>query len=148
MSYVASNLTTGEQVVALGRVHWSVYVPGALFAALGVLIVVAGVTPAGVALLAGSAVMLARGWVHSSSTELAITNKRVIAKFGFLRRHTVELLHSKVEGFVVEQGIMGRILDYGTVVVNGTGSGKTPIPQIAAPLEFRKAALGAIEDRA
>ena len=70
----------------------------------------------------------------------------MIAKFGFIRRSTIELLHGKVESFHVDQGILGRVLNFGTVVVNGTGGAKTPIPRIAAPLDFRRQALGVIEE--
>jgi uncharacterized membrane protein YdbT with pleckstrin-like domain len=147
LSYVESNLTPGEQVIAYGKVHWYVYVPGGVLLALGVvLIMTSGVL--GWLLAISGAVLLVKGWIASTSTELAITNKRVIAKFGFIRRSTVELMHSKVEGFNVEQGILGRILDFGTIIVNGTGAGKTPIPQIAAPQQFRKQALAAIESKA
>lgn len=146
MSYVESNLTAGEQVLARGNVHWYVYVPGAALLLLGVLLIVATGVFGWVSVVVG-VVLLIRGWIAVFSTELAITNKRVIAKFGFIRRSTVELLHSKIEGFHVEQGILGRILNFGTVVVNGTGAGKTPIPRIASPLEFRKNALNAIEGK-
>ena len=147
MSYVESNLTTGEQVIAYGKVHWYVYVPGAIIFLLGLTLVVATGVAGWFMVLVG-AIFLIRGWIAASSTELAITNKRVIAKFGFIRRSTIELLHSKIEGFHVEQSIVGRILNFGTVIVNGTGAGKTPIPRIAAPLEFRKQALSAIESKA
>jgi len=80
------------------------------------------------------------------STELAVTSKRVIAKFGFIRRNTVELNHSKVESFHVEQGVLGRILGFGTLHINGTGGGITPIPNISDPLGFRRRAMEAIDD--
>ena len=68
------------------------------------------------------------------STELAVTSKRVIAKIGFIQRHAIEINHGKVEGFEIDQGIFGRIFDFGTVLVNGTGGAKTPrIPNIASP---------------
>jgi uncharacterized membrane protein YdbT with pleckstrin-like domain len=132
-----------EQVIATGQVHWWVYVPGALLTIVG-LLTIASITY-GWLLLVGGLVLLLKAWVHAFSTELAITNKRVIAKFGFIRRSTVELLHKNVESFHVEQGIIGRILNFGTVVINGTGGVRTPIPGIAAPLEFRRQALSIIE---
>lgn len=89
--------------------------------------------------------MLIKAWILSSSTELAITNKRVITKFGFISRSTVELLHKNVESFHVDQSITGRILNFGTLIINGTGGVGTPIPSIASALEFRRQALVAIE---
>jgi uncharacterized membrane protein YdbT with pleckstrin-like domain len=72
------------------------------------------------------------------SSEFAITNKRVIAKTGLIRRHSIEVYLDKIEAVEVSQGIAGRILGYGTIVVTGTGGTKDPIPMIPAPLLFKK----------
>ena len=81
------------------------------------------------------------------STELAITNKRVIAKFGFIRRNTVELKLDRIEGLRVNQGIFGRIFNYGSVIVSGTGVTQTPIPAIDRPLDFRRLCLEAADSK-
>ena len=72
------------------------------------------------------------------TTELAITNRRIIAKFGFLRRDTIEINLSKIESIRVEQSIFGRMLNYGSLVIIGTGGSREPIPEIVDPLEFRR----------
>ncbi len=72
------------------------------------------------------------------STEMAFTNKRVIAKTGFISRKTVELSISKVESIQVEQGIIGRIFNYGSLVVAGAGNPQAPIPGISEPMDFRR----------
>ena len=149
MGYVDTNLVTNEKVVKIGKVHWGIYVPGAIWAGLGILLFMTGdARPIGVFVFLIGALLLVRAFLYAYSTELAITDKRVIAKFGLVRRQTVELLHSKVEGLTVHQGILGRSLNFGTVVVNGTGSGRTPIRGISEPLEFRKIALAEIENKA
>lgn len=84
---------------------------------------------------------LIKAFIFKISTELAITSKRVIAKVGFISRSTVELSHRKIESFNVDQSIYGRIFGFGTIVVCGTGGGKTPIPNIDDPLEFRRQAM-------
>jgi len=78
-------------------------------------------------------------FIRYKTTELAITNKRVIAKFGFISRHTVEMNISKVESIQVSQSVFGRILDFGTLIIAGTGSQQAPIPGISDPMGFRKA---------
>ena len=133
-----------EKIVATGQVHWWGYVPGAALSISGLIVVITSGVFGWFLLIAGVA-GLVRAWMHSTSTELAVTNKRVIAKFGFISRSTIELLHGKVESFHVDQSILGRMLNFGTVIVNGTGGAKTPIPRIAAPLDFRRQALGVIE---
>ena len=72
------------------------------------------------------------------STELAFTNKRVIAKFGFISRRTIELNIQKVESLQVTQGILGRIFNFGTIVVSGAGNPQAPIPGISNPMTFRR----------
>lgn len=71
------------------------------------------------------------------STELALTNQRVIAKTGFIRRNTVELRNDKIESVIVDQPIFGRIFNYGSIITRGTGGTNTPIPWIASPILFR-----------
>jgi len=81
-----------------------------------------------------------------TSTELAITNKKIIAKFGFIKRDTIELLLPKAESIQVNQSILGRIFNYGSVVVSGAGNPQAPVPGIANPIEFRKRFMEIQED--
>ncbi len=82
-------------------------------------------------------------FIRYQTTELAITNKRVIAKFGFISRYSIELNLNKIEGIQVIQGILGRIFNYGSLAISGTGSLKEPVPGISNPLGFRQAFSGA-----
>lgn len=91
-------------------------------------------------------VFLLVAYVHTISTELAITNKRVIAKFGFIRRNTVEINLSKIESIQVHQGLLGRLFNFGSLVVSGAGAPQAPIPGICRPLEFRKKFMEAQEE--
>lgn len=77
--------------------------------------------------------------IHYKTTELAFTNKRVIAKFGLISRKTIELNISKVESMQVNQGILGRIFNYGTLVISGAGNPQAPILGISDPMSFRRA---------
>ena len=95
---------------------------------LGILTLVVGV----------GLVFLIWAWIRVRSTELAITSRRIIAKFGFVKRHTVEINLDKVESLKVEQGVWGRFLNFGTIFISGSGSSVAPIPNIADPLVFRR----------
>ncbi|MBP5779005.1 MAG: PH domain-containing protein, partial [Campylobacter sp.] len=77
-------------------------------------------------------------FIRVKTTELALTNKRVIAKFGFISRDSVDLRLEKVESLSFSQDILGRIFNFGYIVINGAGN-KTPIPFISKPIEFKKA---------
>lgn len=77
-------------------------------------------------------------FLRYTTTELVITNKKIISKFGFIKRDTIELLLPKIESIQVKQSILGRILNYGSIVISGAGTPKAPVPGIANPIEFRK----------
>lgn len=126
-SYVDEVLVPGEQVVHLGRTSlWSVW----HLLVLGLLLLPAF----GLGLL-----VWAVAYVRIRSTELAVTTKRLIVKHGFIRRSTMEINIHKVESLQVHQSLLGRMLDYGTLVIAGTGSSHAPIDGVAEPLAFRRA---------
>ncbi|MGN6500840.1 MAG: PH domain-containing protein [Tsuneonella sp.] len=72
------------------------------------------------------------------TTELGVTNRKVVAKFGFISRDTTELLLPKVESVRVHQGLFGRIFNYGSVIISGTGASQAPIKGISDPMIFRR----------
>ena len=82
--------------------------------------------------------LLISAFIKRHTTELVITDKRVISKKGWIVRKSSEIHRSKVEGVEVNQGLIGRIMGYGTVVVRGTGVGLAPMKDIDDPLELRR----------
>lgn len=78
------------------------------------------------------------GYIFYFSTELAITDKRVIAKYGFIKRKTVELNIARIESMQVEQGVFGRLFNFGTLTASGAGTQQAPIRNISNPLAFKK----------
>jgi uncharacterized membrane protein YdbT with pleckstrin-like domain len=125
--YVDEVLVPGERVVHLGRTSlWSVW----HLLLFGLLLLPAF----GLGLI-----LWAVAYVRIRSTELAVTTKRLIVKHGFIRRHTIEININKVESIQVEQSLTGRMLNFGTLVIAGTGSSHAPIAGIADPLGFRRA---------
>jgi uncharacterized membrane protein YdbT with pleckstrin-like domain len=126
-SYIEGALIKDEKVIYTGHISlWSL----APLIALGLLTV--GFFGLGL-------IFWIMAFIRYTTTELAFTNKRVIAKFGFISRQTIELNISKVESIQVNQGILGRIFDYGTLVISGAGNPQAPIPGISNPMSFRRA---------
>lgn len=134
MSYVESVLGQGERVEFVGRMSaWALF-----WYWLGGLLLL----PVGVGL-----VLWIIAWVKMRTTELAVTNRRVIAKFGLISRDTIEISVARIESIQVNQGLWGRMLNYGTVVFAGAGTPQATIRHLADPLAFRKAVVGAQEAR-
>lgn len=149
MSYVDKNLMAGEQVVYRAYRHWSIFGWPIFLLCVGLAFFFAGqkwrenfspsVGNAALALAALAAFLTAiPAWINRFTSEFAVTNKRVIVKVGWIRRRTIELLLTKAEAIEVTQGIGGRILGFGTIVIIGTGGTHEPFERIAAPLAFRR----------
>ncbi|PIZ12486.1 MAG: MFS transporter permease [Elusimicrobia bacterium CG_4_10_14_0_8_um_filter_37_32] len=137
MRYIESNLMEGEQVVYRTRIHWIVFLWPLVWLALGILVAQdmrAGVS--GFFLLIGI-ISCISALINFLTSEFGITNKRIIAKSGFIRRNSLELFLNKLESVQVNQGIVGRLFNYGTVVVTGTGGTKSKFPKVAKPLALR-----------
>ena len=146
--YIDDILQPGEKVLYSTNAHWIFYLPGMAAWVLAVVLLVlsrATVTEAIILLcLAASAVVAiaalywtAKAWFHRWTTETDVTNMRVVHKTGFIKRRTFEMSLDKVESVEVNQSILGRILNYGSVTVRGVGEGAETIDMIASPLEFR-----------
>jgi uncharacterized membrane protein YdbT with pleckstrin-like domain len=89
--------------------------------------------------LAGTGLLLAvPPLIRYVGTEFAVTNKRVLSKTGFIQRESDETLLSKVEAIAVDQGILGRMLGFGTVRITGSGGTEDAFAGISQPLEFRR----------
>ncbi len=130
-SYVEGALIKDEKIVHFGHISlWSLW----HLIALGLLLLPAF----GVGIF-----FLVMAYVRYKTTELAITTKRVIVKVGFIRRQTIEININKVESIQIDQEILGRLFDFGTLIIAGAGNPQAPIKGISAPMAFRKAFIEA-----
>jgi uncharacterized membrane protein YdbT with pleckstrin-like domain len=150
MAYYTQVLQSDEQVLIVGRLHWVIYCRAALLIIAGLLAVVgsAGVQHSGLQIILqiGGCTILLIGLldllmdvVRKNTTEIVVTDRRVIYKRGIISRHTIEMNVSKIETVDVLQGLWARILGYGTVIIHGTGSGFEPLSRVADPLTIRNA---------
>lgn len=146
MGYLEKNLLPGETIEYRAHLHPIIFLQAALFALIGLAFVVFGLLNAGLSyfwmlgafFLLYAAVIGSGRAIHYLSSEFAITNKRVVIKIGFINRKTLEMVLTKVETIRVDQSILGRVLNFGTIVVTGTGGTNEPFASIANPLEFRR----------
>ena len=150
-NYADEVLQPGETVRYEGTLHWIIFVPGLpllMFVVAGFLGVTTAWRPAhGVSLysllalfaLVAFLMQLLTAWIVRQTTEIAVTNRRVIYKTGLISRQTIEMNMDKVESVDVTQDFLGRLLDYGTVLIRGTGAGLEPLANVASPLTLRNA---------
>lgn len=149
MPYVPEHLNPGEAVVYQTTLHPIIFTSGALVALLALpFFSDSELAGAGVFLLVLAAVILLVTWLRFRTSEFAITTSRVIIKTGWLSRRTLELQLAKVEALAVEQGLLARMLDYGTLVVGGTGGTKERFTLIKGPVTFRQRVHAQIDTQA
>jgi len=137
LGYIEKNLMEGERVIAKASLHWIIFL-GPIILTLLVLLLFMNSAPG---LLIIALIAIGGAYLSYSSAEFGVTNRRVIAKWGVISRHSVEMNLDKVEGVSINEGIIGSRLGYGTVIVNGTGGSHEAFPCIAGPLIFRKQIL-------
>lgn len=148
MGYVQHVLQPGETVLQESRLHWFIYWRAVLFlivaCAIATLYFLTADPTLQIAVLIGGglflvlAILFAIGAaIRRHSTELAVTDHRIIYKTGVFSRHTMEMNRAKVESVDVDQSFFGRIFGYGTILVRGTGGSMEPLPNIQDPLTLR-----------
>jgi uncharacterized membrane protein YdbT with pleckstrin-like domain len=154
MSYVEDNLMPNEKVLFSARIHSAIFLPTIIsFLASAAIVVISinmgGQNNSGASIMSGMVLCLVgfffiytlvlglQALIAILTTEFAVTNRRVIAKTGFIRRHTLEMLLNKIESVAVHQGILARMLNFGSVTVTGTGGTKESFRAIANPIEVR-----------
>ena len=145
--YVLKNLVEGERLLYTTRLSWLIFVKPIFFIlVVGIILAIAHV-PFWIIiciLILLALIFLIPTWLLYNFSEFAVTNKRVILKRGWLTRTAFEINLTHMESFMVEQGLFGRMFNYGAVRVTGTGGSKERFSMIASPMSFRKAALEAM----
>ncbi|MDQ6807981.1 MAG: PH domain-containing protein [Verrucomicrobiota bacterium] len=145
-SYARSTITANETPHYKTSVHWIIF---ARYAVLGLLVFFFVAIPFGIAVQTFTSSHL--GWfalpfpmfilvpptLIYASSELVITSSRVLIKTGYFHRQTREMFVSKIESVSVDQRVLGRMLDYGTVIIRGTGGSEEMFDTIAHPIAFR-----------
>src|SRR5215510_12448880 len=138
MGYVQSVLLPGERVAYHTQLHWAAYWRALVLSLFGALLLLAG-DPVSAMIALVLFVLAAFVTIDPWTTEIAITNHRVLLKRGFIRRGTVEINIDKVASVVVRQSILGRILNFGTVIVRGTSGSASPLTYVDAPRALQRA---------
>lgn len=147
-AYIHNSLQPGERLIHMSHPHWIVFVPSlaSLILPIGLIFVFnsevyASVKPYMFAgLLFMSSVQFFRAWVYYVSTELGVTDRRIIGKLGLFSRHVVELDLDRIDAVTVQQPfLIGMLLNYGTVTIKGLSGTPIPIHTISNPMAFRNA---------
>jgi uncharacterized membrane protein YdbT with pleckstrin-like domain len=145
VGYVERHLLPGERVVYRTRLHWILFIKPVLLMLAGVILAVLlrkVVEPPWLWRVGAAVVLAGLGWwlvhyVEVMTSEFAVTSSRLILKVGLISRYTTELLLTKVESIGVQQGLTGRVLNFGDLTVTGTGGAREVFRRVRDPIGFR-----------
>lgn len=137
--YVDASLGNAERVTYRAGISWVIYLAPVMMLAFGAAWALTGGGLPGLVLMLAGALSGAGAFICKATSEFAVTSDRVVIKTGLLTRNTIEIQLSKVESVQVSQDIFGRLLNYGTITVAGTGGTHEPFTLIDDPLAFRRA---------
>lgn len=158
MLYVEDILLPDEKILHHAKVHYILYFPGIFLMCLSVFLmyvmpglvdflitsyetaqnVMSVIKFLSVSLFMAGIAMVLRAWLKIYSTEMIITDRRILVKIGISTATTAEIDRGRISSVVVSKPIMGRILDYGWVTILGYSGNITGLPVLAKPHEIQK----------
>jgi hypothetical protein len=141
MTYILDNLLPNELIKYEWKVHWfytAVMISGLLF---WFFILVSGWWIFGIAIMAPFLYQI----IFILTTEIAVTNKRVLYKTWIIARDIFELQLDKIESAWLHQTIFQRLISSGTLVINGIGWNNKPIEYLSHPIDMKTIIYATIE---
>jgi membrane protein YdbS with pleckstrin-like domain len=153
MGYAEKNLAPNEKILFRARYHWVFYRFSITVFVLAVALAIAAlyaksnqasdevgrplawVAAAFVAIALATFAMMR---FRANLDEFVVTSRRVIRKVGIFAREVQQAPIEKIQDITIEQGILGRLLGYGTVIVQtASETGMLVFPSVAKPDGFR-----------
>lgn len=172
MSYIESNLAKDETIVARLKHSWTAIVPDIIllpvYCAVGIVLITV-ICPlvvnveeiaesstlttllkvlidgAGAVAIAVGLFFLISSAIDIRCTQLIVTNKRMLGRYGFISKRTTDIMLNKIDTINADNSFWGAIFHYGRITVVSAASGGLTFDCISNTMEFRKAVLGAIE---
>ncbi|MGN0163705.1 MAG: PH domain-containing protein [Candidatus Ornithomonoglobus sp.] len=103
MSYIQKNLKRDEEIVMEGKLHGAMLIPHVLLMFLGV-----------------GFFTIIPAVIKMKTTEITITNKRVVGKIGLIKTTELDTPLNKVNNVTVNSGFWGKIFGYGTIKITSS----------------------------
>jgi hypothetical protein len=96
-TYVQQNLQPGETIDYIGHVSWVFALHrAAIVLPASILLFATPAKPLAVIMLLIAIMLAISGWVTVQTSEYAVTNRRVIGKYGWLAKESATVLLTKV----------------------------------------------------
>lgn len=155
MRFIDQNLIENESIIYNSRVHYFVYEESLLWGLTFLLIVTLSLIYSNALIYLGmmfsfiaAIYAFVDAFIQRHFTEISITNQRLIVKRGLIKRDVFEIPLNRIESVNINQNIIGRFLDYGSIDVKGVGTGLDNLSMIDKPFFLRKVLYNNINHQA
>lgn len=159
MRYIKLILQPGERVYYNGVVHPVLYLPG-IIAVISALLVMKYLYPfllnwpvtafypqyvrygcigLSALLFLRGVIDICRAFMTIYYTELVVTDRRVIAKFGVVTTTTMEIDRRRIAETLITQTLTGKMLGYGWIILRGFSGNIGGLPPITNPYGLQQA---------
>lgn len=149
------NLFDDEQIIYISKIHWFIFVRNLFltFFGLNIFMIPIGLLLSMRMALSGQRevpstidfavnffiiALLGAGLIYTliifKTNKFIVTNKRIISIFGFLKRQETPLI--KVTSTAIRESIIGRLLNYGTIIIKDSGGAIYKKYYIQSPSNF------------
>ncbi|MEN9917314.1 MAG: hypothetical protein RLY40_1253 [Pseudomonadota bacterium] len=148
MSYINKTLLPDEKIIYRSHPHWIVVFRSWTVLMLVTILLLIGSRPNLLAIIFFAVLLFVvclSGLIVYYTSEFGITNKRIVMKSGFISRVAFEHSLDRIEGVEINQSIIGRILDYGTIRIRGVSGTNELFSAVGYPFRFRYKVLDEIE---
>ncbi len=124
MADLETRLLPGEEVLFKARISWMAFI-----IAIGLLV----------------GLMVTGQMTGLMTTKLILTNKRLMGKVGLFWRRNISVVHADIEVVRVKFGLLGKIFDYGTIMILTKKGEKIAFKGISEPLYIKMQIEEAVE---
>lgn len=80
-----------------------------------------------------------QSYIAYKTSEYAVTSQRVVIKSGWLSRSSLEIYWNRIEAIYIQQTLLGRLFNFGSIVIVGIGGTRDSVDYVPNPLQFRDA---------
>lgn len=138
MEKLKKQLVEGEEILHVAYVHPAIFLHPALIMIVALMVGILFHWLVGSVIAMIGLYPLITATIRYFTTRLVLTNRRVLARYGFFNKDNIQIKLSRVESAHLEEPLLGQILGYSTVMIKGIGAGAIPITFIAAGEDYVK----------
>jgi len=138
------NLLVNERIVFSTKLNWTLYVKSSIVILIGLLVLLDGLFGLIVVFIGILSAVVT--YFKIKTFEFAVTNKRILIKYGILRTRSFEIMLNKVEAIYIERNIIEKLVNSGTMIIKGTGGSQNLLRNVDNPFQFRIALNEQIEN--